>query len=276
MKQQNHNSALMRLTWRIVLANIGGIIALAPNVTIAAPPTPTQVAQARAYLHTYYAWINAPWSEDDQPYQRIREAIDQAVTSEKKPADILKQYQAIFSKSPSDYQAQFGYYYAAYKYASAPNIYDNHIGLEVLGNLSTTIIRKPHPHTYNYARLVFLCDQYNYVDPNLKAVGIRLVRRDPSDYDVKFYTVSTLAASSVPSDRVLAITYAQDLIQRYPKKASSYSLLASVHYQSWLRKKDPHEASEAIAGYQQYLRLAPPESPFRKQIQGYITQLKKS
>lgn len=101
------------------------------------------------------------------------------------------------------------------------------------------------------------------------------MRRDPSDYDVKFYTVSTLAANPAPADRTLAVAYAQDLTQRYPKKPSAYSLLASVHYQTWLRTKDLKEAAQAITGYQQYLQLAPPDSKFRGRIKGYIAQLQK-
>ena len=109
----------------------------------------------------------------------------------------------------------------------------------------------------------------------MKALALRLVRRDPSDYDVKFYTVSTLVSSLVPTDRALAVTYAQDLTQRYPKKPSACSLLASVHYQAWLRTKDPKEATQAIDGYQQCLQLAPPDSKFRGRIKEYIAQLRK-
>lgn len=258
-----------------MLAGIWGMIALAPGQSVAAPPTPAQVARARADLRTYYAWINAPWTEDDQPYQRIHDSVDRALADGQKPPDLLKQYQAALAKAPGDYRAQFGYYYAAYKDATAPGTNDPNIGLQILGQLSTVLIRSPHPRTYNYARLAFLCDQYNWINPKLKAIGLRLVRYDPGDYDVKFYTVSTLEGSSVPADRALAVTYAQDLTRRYPKKPSAYSLLASVHYQAWLRTKDPKEAAQAITGYQQYLQLAPPDSKFREHIKGYIAQLQR-
>lgn len=264
-----------RLCWWIILAGIWGMVALAPGRSVAAPPTAAQVAQARADLKTYYGWINAPWTEDDQPYQRIRDSVDRALADGHKPPDLLKQYQAALAKAPSDYQAQFGYYYAAYKAATAPGANDPNIGLQILGHLSTALIKSPYPHTYNYARLAFLCGQYNWIDPKMKSLALRLVRRDPNDYDVKFYAVSTLAANPAPADRALAVAYAQDLTQRYPKKPSVYGLLASLHYQAWLRTKDRNEAAHAIAGYRQYLQLAPPDFKFRKQAGEYIMQLQR-
>ncbi len=263
------------LRWGVMLVGIWGMIALAPGQSVAAPPTPAQVARARADLRTYYAWINAPWTEDDQPYQRIRDSVDRALADGQKPTDLLKQYQAALVKAPGNYRAQFGYYYAAYKGATAAGASNSNIGLQILGNLFINLIRRQYPHTYNYARLAFLCGQYNWIDPELKAVGLRLVRRDPSDYDVKFYTVSTLGGSPVPADHDLAVAYAQDLIRRYPRKPSVYGLLAFVHYQAWLREKDPKEAAQAIAGYQQYLQLAPPDFKFREQAKRYIAQLQR-
>ena len=275
MKRRELVPALVRLCWCIVCVGTWSVLALAPTPSVAAPPTPAQVAHARADRRTYYAWVNAPWTGDDQPYQRIRDSVDRALAEGQKPPDLLKQYQTAFVKAPRDYQAQFGYYYAAYEAATAPGANDNGIGLQILGNLFITLIKRQYPHTYNYARLAFLCGQHNWIDPQMKPLALRLVRQDPSDYDVKFYTVYTLAASPAPADRALALTYAQDLIRRYPKKPSPYGLLASIHYQAWLRTRSPNEAAQAVAGYQQYLQLAAPNFKFREQAKGYITQLQK-
>lgn len=171
MKRHSHIPKTL-LRWGVILAGIWGIIGLAPGQSVAAPPTPAQVARARADLRIYYAWINAPWTEDDQPYQRIRDSVDWALSSGQKPPDILKQYQVALAKAPDDYRVQFGYYYAAYKDATAPGANDPNIGLQILGDLFIKLIRRQYPHTYNYARLAFLCGQYNWIDPELKAVGL--------------------------------------------------------------------------------------------------------
>ena len=102
------------------------------------------------------------------------------------------------------------------------------------------------------------------------------MRQDPGDYDVKFYVVSTLSASSLPADQAMALINAQDLVQKYPKKPSAHSLLAYVHYRSWLRTKNPKEASQAITEYQQYLELAPSDEGFRRQVKLYIAQMRNS
>ena len=161
------SSRLAKKCWRCGTGQFGVLLALTlalvSGSAVAAPPTPAQVAQARADLRTYYAWINAPWTGNDQPYKRIRDGIEGAIASGRNPSDLLKQYQASLAKSPKDFQAQFAYYYAAYKVAITPGTGGPFVGLELLGNLSTIIIRSPHPRTYNYARLLFLCDQYNTI-----------------------------------------------------------------------------------------------------------------
>ena len=265
------------------LALAGMILMLTQSAAFAAPPTPDQVAQSRAesraMLHTYYAWLNAPWTDDDRPYQRIRTNIEQEISGKANPLDLLKKYQRAFEKAPGDPQTQFAYYYAAYKAAISPEGGDNApftIGIPVLGNLFLVVIRTPPPHTYNYVRLAFLCEQYGFVDPNLKTVGLRLVGHDPSDYYAKYYTISSLALSSVPADHALALTYAHELLTNYPNKPSSHGIAASLHYQSWLKTKSKQEANIAISEFQKYLQLEPKQLLYRKQVEKYITQMQNS
>ena len=259
---------------------VGMILVLTQSAALAAPPTPDQVAQSRAQsramLHTYYAWLNAPWTGDDHPYQRIRANIEQEISSKANPLDLLKKYQKAFEKAPGDPQAQFAYYYAAYQAAISPEGGDNApftIGIPILGNLFLVVIRTPPPHTYNYARLAFLCEQYGFIDANLKTVGLRLVQRDPSDHDVKYYTISSLALSPTPADHALALTYAHDLLTNYPNKPSSHGMVASLHYQSWLKTKNKQEAQIAISEFQKYLQLEPKQLLYRKQVEKYIAQM---
>ena len=227
-------------------------------------------------LHTYYAWLNASWIGDDHPYQHIRTTIEQEISRGANPFDLLKQREKELDKSPGDFQAQFAYYYTAYQAATWPKRPKNTeftIGIPILGNLFLVVVRTPPPHTYNYARLAFLCEQYGFIDPNLKTVGLRLVGRDPSDYDVRYYTISSLALSPVPSDHGLALKYAHDLVNDYPNKPSSYSMAASLHYQAWLRTKNKQDATEAISNFQRYLQLDSRNSSYREQAEKYIAQM---
>lgn len=261
-----------RAVWTVALISV--ILTLLQLVAFAAPPTPAQVAQARQDLQIYYSWINAPWTDNDQPYQRIRLNIDQAISQGANPFVLVKQRQKELEKAPQDFQAQFAYYHTAYQAVTWPKRADDR-GFDVLllGNLSTAIIRAPHPHTYNYVRLEFLCGQYNFNNPKLKAVGLRLVHRDPNDYDVKYYTNNILVVSPSPADHAIALKYANDLVKNYPKMASPHAMAGYIHYQSWLRTKNKQEADEAVSQYQQYLRLAPAKARFRQQAENLIKQM---
>ena len=277
MHQLNNRSRIRdwnpRVAQAIALAAM--ILALLQSPVVASPP-PAQIAQARALMNKYYAWLNAPWTGDDHSYQRMRTNIEQAVSQGANPFDLLKQRQKDLDKAPGDFQAQFAYYYTAYQAATWPKRPDNtefSIGVQILSNLSLAIIRVPHPHTYNYIRMAFLCGQYNFEDPNRKAVGIRLVGHDPNDYDVKYYTITSLVPSKSPSDWVLALKYANDLVTNYPKKPSSHAIAGYVHYQSWVRTKNRQEAAESIVQYHQYLQLEPTKPLVQKQTEKIIAQM---
>ena len=275
-----HNSRFITGCWKSAwpIALMGLILTLQQRVSFAAPPTPDQVAQARNYMQTYYAWLNAPWTDDDRPYQHMRQVIEQAISHHANPFDLLKQRQKDLDKVPSDPKAQFAYYYTAYQAATWPKRPDNtefSIGVQILGNLFIAILRTPHPHTYNYVRLEFLCGQYNFIDPNRKAVGLRLVHRDPSDYDVKYYTIASLIPSPLLSDHTIALKYANTMVTEYPKKPSSHSLAGYLHYQSWLQTKNKQDAAVALSQYQQYLQLEPRRSTSRKQAESIIAELQR-
>lgn len=269
-------SGVDRRRWGMVqvAAWMGMALMLLQLATSAAPPTPDQVVQSRRDLHTYYTWLNAPWTGNDQPYQRLRSDIDQAISQGVNPFDLLKQRQKELDKTPGNFQTQFAYYCTAYQAVTWPKRADDR-GFDVLllGNLFIAILRAPHPHTYNYARLAFLCGQYNFNAPNRKAIGLRLVQRDPNDYDAKYYTASILVSSPLPSDHALALNYADNLVTNYPRLPSPHGLAAYVHYQSWLRTKNKQDATEAISQYQQYLRLVPAKASYRKQAQKFIEQM---
>lgn len=253
------------------IALMSMILMLPRLAAFAAPPTP---AQAQRQLDTYSSWLNAPWTDNDQPYQRIRLSIDQAISHGANPFNLLKQRQKELEKAPGNFQTQFAYYYTAYQAVTWPKRADDK-GFDVLllGNLFIAIIRTPHPHTYNYVRLAFLCGEYNFNDPNRKSVGLRLVQRDPNDYDVKYYTTNILVASPLPSDRAIAMKYANDLVTNYPNIASPHAMAGYIHYQSWLRSRNKRDSAEAISQYQQYLLLAPAKAGFRRQAENFIKQM---
>lgn len=270
MRRQKCNS-----TTRMFCCALAGCFAslgLIPMTAIAKQATPSKAA-ALTRLNAYYGWINSPWVADDRPYQRLRDEIERRLTQGQQPVALQTQCKLWVVQQPLNPQSQFAYYYATYKLATMPGSINSPATLQPLNDLYIKVGASKLPNSYNYARLVFLCDMIGFSNPEMKGIGLRLVRHNPSDYDVKFYMTSLLETSLVSADRALALSYAVDLTQRYPKKPSAYSLLASIHYQAWRRNKNPIEGKMAIAGYQKYLQLSPSGYQFRKRAQEAIAEI---
>lgn len=115
------------------------------------PPafSPAGMQASRARLKAHYAKLNAPWTGDDRPYQGIRDQIDGALATGRKPAAILAQYESAANAKPSDPQALFGWGYAAYKAATAPNGIDSFEAMQELSNVYLAVERVHFPQTYN-------------------------------------------------------------------------------------------------------------------------------
>lgn len=265
----------------IMAASLCAALGLWAWATPTARPTRPYVAQARAQIHAYDSWCNAPWTGDDRPYQILRTDIEREATDGQKAVALMRKYELELAKEPHDFQAQFAYYYAAYWAVVLPDGLTPREENFRLGNLYLSIARVPHPHTYNYARLAFLCQAHDFPDPDMKDLGLRLVHQDPSDYQVIYNTISVLLAASVllagdkSSNEAEALTLAESLVNRYPEKPSVYAQLAGVYRQMWFTSKSPAEAKEAIAGYRKYLSLAPANAPFRAQAERLIAQMER-
>ncbi|RYZ92627.1 MAG: hypothetical protein EOP06_03705 [Proteobacteria bacterium] len=133
----------------------------------------------------------------------------------------------------------------------------------------------PSPRVYNWTRLRFLVDARNFPDTLLRPVGERLVQRDPKDYEVKYRLIDTFNPGESKAEKKQALIYAHDLIRLNPKRASGYSALGGVYYRDWLLNKNRTDAGNAIAAYQRYLKIAPPNEPFRRQVTLLIALMRK-
>lgn len=261
----------------IMLTAIGvcGMLGTVEPSVQAAGLTPAQDAQERARIHAYYAWCNAPWTGDDRPYAHLRADIEREATDGEKAVALMRQNGAQLAKEPHDFQAQFAYYYAAYLAVILPGGLTTPQDRDRLGNLYLAIGRVPYPRTYNYARLAFLLAVQGFPAPELKPLGLRLMHQDPNDYRTTYSTIPVLLMTNKPSDRALALTIAQGLVNRYPEKPSVYGQLAAVHYAMWFTNKNPAEAKEATVYYREYLRRAPADDPFRAEAERLIAVMEK-
>ena len=120
---------------------------------------------------------------------------------------------------------------------------------------------------------MYLCESYTYHRPELIDIGLRLMRRDPNDYPVKFFLVADMAASRSTADENQALMLAQSLIQQYPDKPSVYTALGGVYFDMWFFRKSRDTADKSIAAYQKFLQVTPQNDNSRQEVEMRITEL---
>lgn len=230
------------------------------------------MADAKKRLLTYYAWLNAPWSDDDAPYSAIRQSIDQALATGQDAHAVYQRYKTQALQAPTDPKAVFGLTYAAYRAKTTPSSSSKTDVDDDLGNLYLLIANKKAslPHTYNYARLAFVSNAEGNADPKMKEIGLRLLQRDPNDHDVEYYVATVLNSSKDPIDRQRAVAYEEDLSRRTPHDPRLYRLLGMIHYNTAYLHHSQIEADQSIMAYQQYLGAAPPDRETEGQIRATI------
>ena len=256
---------------RRVLANVTlflisawGLISLPPPIG-AAPATPSQIAVG-ASLKAHYAWMNAPWTEDDSPYQAVRDTIERVLSSGRKPADVVKQYQTGTTQRPSDPVAKFGYYYAADRAENVPNGISNLEAWKADGDFNSSVEKHLLPHTYNYARLAFLRNAREVGDIHVIGVGRRLLKQDPQDSSVEYALARVLTYSDTPSDFVQAVTLQKDLARRFPNSPKTAWLLGDIYYHTAYRSHSQADAERSVVAYQHALDVAPPTPEMRNAV----------
>jgi tetratricopeptide (TPR) repeat protein len=211
-------------------------------------------------LKNFYSWLNAPWTDEDAPYQAIRERIDTVLDKSSQPTMIVNSYQAESKKSPTDPKALFAYCYSAFKATELPNgISDTQFDSKFDALYTPIANAALHlPHTYNYARLVFLGDsRYNSAAPDLIPIGKRLFEHSPKDADVEYAFARMLVFSKNPTDINLAISHQQNLARRFPNDPRTDKLLGIIYYRkAWLSHSQT-EADKSIAAYRRAYELSP-------------------
>jgi hypothetical protein len=232
----------------------------------------------------YKNWLNSEWTDDDTPYAAIRADIDAKIKRGISTDTILgsikgmPDHELYNSKTPVDPKLVFTYYYAKYQSAiPARQVEDRHL----VGDLKDIyIIVKNHsdqiPHTYNFARLVYLIGEINYFDYTYYLqLGGRLYQKDPNDARIEGTYGQLLFSSGTPENRKRAFELAEDEKKRHPKLAISYAGLGYLYYCRALEQHNVSDAKRSISEYQQYLRIEPPYSYRADKARNGIAKLMK-
>lgn len=221
------------------------------------PSSESMQEWARASLAKDYAWFNALWTGDDSPYRNIRNSIDHDLARGQKPRTILQRYEDTAKQQPNSPEAVFAYGYAVYKAATLPNAISGAEAFQGEAKVYDAWEKVHAPHTYNYARVMFLQESLGAPDPKLIGVGKRLLARNLNDYEIEYGLAVMANVSTNSSDRSQAKAYQQDLARRFPHDPRQYRLLAGIYRITAQRSHSQAEAEKSIAAYRQYLTLAP-------------------
>jgi hypothetical protein len=107
---------------------------------------------------------------------------------------------------------------------------------------------------------------------HLKSFGQRLLRRNPNDYDVKFWMIRALNPHTSEEDRTLIVRYAQELVKAKPDRPGSYSSLGFAYKELFFADKSLSAGDKALKAYRQYYAMIPATATTQKN-QHYVTSL---
>lgn len=236
--------------------------------TIQAAPT-KKVNVGRTEI---YSWKNEKYNGDERAYHTIAISIDKAIAAGQKATALAEKYKGEAKAKWYDPKLQFRWGYAARKAALSSQPLDRGILVGVAEAMDRAQ-KVGRPNTYSYARLHFLISSYMFSwpeVPDLVKVGDELLKHKPEDEPVKYQFIQVLQSSKSTADRQRAILYAKQLVAETPQKSDNHISLGSAYQAMWIHTHKRIYGEKAISEYQNYLRLAPPNSPYRKTADRYI------
>lgn len=215
------------------------------------------------------SWMIEAWTGDNRPYRQSRTETDKVSSNPSSLDSIAKRLESDVEKNPSDPKREYQWAYATYKSAIVSNPRDENKLI-----LSRDALQRANPpHSYDYTRLRFLIEATLFVGPqynNFIAVGKRLMQRDPNDVEVKYQMVKILGDSPRLTDQNMAVAYAESMVHQHPERGNYHANLAGAFLSRWLLFRNHSDAENAVAEYQRYLTIAPPDASFRSQAEHMI------
>lgn len=211
----------------------------------------------------------ATWSASNKPYKEIEDQIANEFNSGKKPEEIAQKYKALALSHPKDPLAQF-----AWVFAERGAVIITQPGGLVPYTLVEALAKSDPGNVFEYTRYRFcMTEEAGKTLPvqNIKAIGDKLLRHDPSDNSVRLNLIYALCDAGEPN---MALPYALQWTKQEPSDAKAHSSLALVYEDIWFKTKKRSDADKAVAEYQQYLRFAPPNAGFRPRAEHLIETIR--
>jgi len=246
-----------------------------PSASHANPSTPLGIPQARhnqGQLNSKYpmgippavnphAWLTQAWTGNDVPYVQMEEDVYGKIRAGQPAQTVLAQARADAIKHPLDFAPQVRWLYASTQAAGDTD--------DVDWRAIAAVAREDPGNIRAVARIRFAAGvmiDRNEGHPDLDSIGERLLQTDPNDRWVRLRLIYDLASSrsSLPQARAMA----QAFVAKEPENCQAHSALALVYQTLWVVSNHRRVYAEgAIREYRAFLRLAPPNDPFRHDAQ---------
>jgi len=168
-----------------------------------------------------WKWVKEAWTGSDAPYVNIRRSIDVELAKNSQPKRLRERYQITAAANPFDPQAQYAWAYAAVMTREV----GYYFGHRYLSDVSAALAQPRSPKTYEYARLRFIILMRHGTWLQMKPLALRLLQRNPQDYNVKVHLVPLMAIRGSVSDQQKALVLAKQLVDFQPRRASAWGAL---------------------------------------------------
>ena len=107
-------------------------------------------------------------------------------------------------------------------------------------------------------------------------MGLRLLKVNPLDDEVKASMLPVLDVIGKPADGQLALLFANQLICEHPNYPKWYAMLGAIYDLISIRTNSRLDCQKSISAYEEYLRLAKKSDPFYNHAKYIITAIKKN
>jgi hypothetical protein len=219
-------------------------------------------------------WMAQPIKGDNRPYAKARAQIDKLLAKDPRQDGLLEEYTDQAYRNPHDPVAQFRRAYLAEQLA-VQHFRTEQEGLDIMEGIDAPLRRLAPPYPYDYARLMFLEEQFPNPDIHAERLGEQLLRIQPNDYDVTFKVAGIYSEDMNPPRFDMALAMVPRLEQIDPRRPSVQRLIASIDFWTFVRTKNAAEADAAVAALNRYLAMSDRNDVFRAKIPGMIKMTEK-
>ena len=242
------------------------------NVSVKAQSLATH-GDSSVHLPQRTGWVFEKWSANDKVFPLINKQLQKKILASHDAVSITAAYGELFKKTPKSTVLLFKWgmstYYASKTKSSTWFPTDSDL-------LLTSLDVIPSPHSFQYDRMRFLIQSHFRGEDFLKTMGLRLLKVNPGDDEVKSSMFPVLNIVGNPRDGQLALDFANELIAKHPANPRWHAMLGSTYNLISVRTNKRLDCEKAITAYQDYLKLAKKTDPFYSHAEYMISVIKKN